>query len=140
MNTEINNENVMGAIGEFIEFLNLSWPAFEDIINKSDWDNDVYLSSDWLNANWALLVGRVLLGKCGDLQPLNIGTREILKRKHRSWFQTADGRYTLVALGSRNKHFSISPPFDTVQVMDADGTILEKTWGSVAFKLEMREP
>lgn len=130
---------IMAAIESFREFLNTSWPIFDQILTRHDWDNDAYFVEDWLNANWNLLVSRQLLGNGADLQPFSISTKEIQKDRHAYRLETeSNDSRIFVTLGTIRTSFIVAPPFDHVRVLDSEGTLAVLPWSSICLTIRQK--
>ncbi len=49
------------AMRLFVDFLNLTWNIIEPLISNRDYTSDETSKSDWIQANWELLVERKVL-------------------------------------------------------------------------------
>lgn len=131
-----DNNRLVRVIEQFRSFLNRAWPTVSAVLREHDWDNDAYFLEDWLDQNWSLLVGRQIVGKGGDFQPLCIGTNEVGKHHHRFSLRSVKPIVAdFVALGASSDGFAIEAPFDTVKLMEADGTITLHPFNLVTLEL-----
>jgi hypothetical protein len=62
-------KNINGHIMKFIKFLNVSELIVDELMADHDWEQDVNLSLEWMQANWELLVERELLSQNASLPP-----------------------------------------------------------------------
>lgn len=131
-----DSEELRKAFAHFRCFLNDAWPSVNRILMGHDWDNDPYLLEDWLDDNWKHLFVRQVLGEGADLQPLSISIDNIERGRHQYQLQIiVPFRAIFVALGTNNNGFSIAPPFEQVQVLNACGEIEVVSLSSVTFIL-----
>jgi hypothetical protein len=117
-----NNDSITEALKLFRDFLNESWPVVKSLAKEHDWDNDAYFFEDWFDQNWLLLVGRQLLGKTVDLQPLCVGINDVKNEKHRFCIRTQLPVVgTFISLGTGEDSFSLDSPFDKIKILRDDG-------------------
>jgi hypothetical protein len=102
----------------FRNFLNDVWPPLNILLDDHDWDNDPYIVEDWLDDNWSHLFVRQILGKDFNFQPLTASIIDIKKHRYQYWLHVDNPPQAIfLTLGTKNDGFSISPPFDRIQVL-----------------------
>lgn len=134
----LQNDELVRVMAQFREFLLNSWPALQPILQNHDWDEDAYFLEDWLDRNWDLLVGRQLLGRKANLQPLSAGFNNIKNGKYPICIRAeAPIRGTFVSMGTCEDGFSLAPPFDKVKILKDDGMVEILPLTAISFRLSI---
>ena len=130
------SEGITASILRFRDFLNDAWPALDAIFDEHDWDNDPYMLKDWLDDNWNHLFVRQILGKGYKIQPLSVSIIEIKKQPYKYLLHVdKPSQAIFLQLGTNNNGFSISPPFDQVQVLTIKDEVVIVPLSEVKFSL-----
>jgi hypothetical protein len=133
-----NHHKLVRVLDLFREFLTESWPTLQTILQNHDWDEDPYFLDEWLDLNWSLLVGRQLLGKGADIQPLCAASIDIRKGKYPIHIRVdAPIVGTFVSIGSCENGFSLAPPFDTIKILRDDGIKALVPFSIVSLRLSV---
>lgn len=121
------SQSVNATIAIFRHFLVASWPSIVDVLNNIDWDEDVYYLDYWLQANWELIVERLLLNRGEQLYPYGFDrssdcrygksiarpTHRVVCRKHTD----SKDEFDFLCFVSKNGNsIKIEPPFDLAYV------------------------
>ena len=146
--------DVTDHIYKFRQFLNVSWPEVENLMEFHDWDGDMEFLTNWLDVNWSILVEREILLDEGLLTSLSVNQSNIFLKNEKKKFTiqaclsetekvnmpeiNSDFRARFFGFCTKSKSggFSIRPPFDTAElVTDSDKKIYSVPFESLEFYL-----
>jgi hypothetical protein len=85
--------DVTEQVNHFRSYLKAGWPSVDSLMECHDWENDVGLLGEWIQASWELLVERELLPEDQYLTPLApvmcYNTSRVIKKKVKPTFMIA---------------------------------------------------
>lgn len=92
--------NVTDHIQKFRKFLLDCWADLDSLLENHDWDNDQYLTLEWIQSNWEFLVERQLLKKGSYLSCIGFSHQE-----KRIMFPNVKVTHEIVCLSKRDDFF-----------------------------------
>ncbi|MBA3238015.1 MAG: hypothetical protein H0T62_06650 [Parachlamydiaceae bacterium] len=128
--------DITSHIVMFRNFLNISWPFVDVLMENHDWEEDGNFIDDWIQINWEFLIEREILGKGKYLATLEWNSRitfpderakyeiacEITTQLEMKDWILKSNNYEgedLLLFGFRspiNASYGLYPPFDFVEV------------------------